>query len=163
MTSVRRFCAVSLVLAALAPFGAVHAQAELVGNWVLDSVTSAAVPPEMLPTVGALRITDAGGGKYALVSEATVAGVAGRSEVTFAIDGKDYTATSTPTPPGAPTVTQATERVSENVYKLLVKVDGQLIATALTELSSDGRTLTQTTTGIGQFAMLTSTAVYRRE
>jgi hypothetical protein len=57
----------------------------------------------------------------------------------------------------------AIERVSDSVYKISVKVDGQLIATALSEISGDGNTLTQTTTGIGQFATLSSTMVFRRK
>ena len=56
--------------------------------------------------------------------------------------------------PGAASVTQAMERVSDTVYKSSIKVGGQVIATALNELSSDGKTLTATTTGIGQFAVL---------
>ena len=66
-------------------------------------------------------------------------------------------------PPGAPAVTQAVERVSDTVYKLSVKVDGELIATALNEISADGKTLTQTTTGIARFAILTSKTVFRRK
>jgi hypothetical protein len=159
----QRMCVVSIALGALASVSTVQGQGALVGSWVLDPASSTAVAREALPTAGTLEITDAGGGKYTSVSEATMAGVSGRSEVTFAIDGKDYTTTSTPVPPGAPTVTQAVERVSESVYKLSIKVNGQLIATTLNELSADGKTLTQTTTGIGQFAVLTSTSVFRRK
>lgn len=151
-----------LAFGALVSLGPVQAQAELVGSWVLDTASSTA-PPGISPTAGTLEITDAGDGKFKSVSEATVAGVVGRSEVTFSIDGKDYAATSTPPPPGAPSVTQAVERVSDTVYKISVKVNGQLMATALSELSSDRNTLTQTTTGVGQFAALSSTTVFRRE
>ena len=155
-------CVVSVALGVLLLFGAADAQGAFVGSWVLDPASSTG-QPGMSPTAGTLEITAAGGGKYTSVSEATVAGVAGRSEVTFSIDGKDYATTSTPVPPGAPTVTQAIERVSDSVYKISIKVDGQLIATALNEISADGKTLTQTTTGIGQFAVLTSTTVFRRK
>ena len=55
------------------------------------------------------------------------------------------------------------ERVSDTVYKSSIKAGGQVIATALNELSSDGKTLTATTTGIGQFAALSSTMVFRRQ
>lgn len=40
-------------------------------------------------------------------------------------------------------------RVSDTVYNSSVKMNGQLLATAVTEISADGNTLTQTTTGIG--------------
>jgi hypothetical protein len=66
-------------------------------------------------------------------------------------------------PPGTPAVTQAIERVSDTVYKIIVKLNGQLVATSLNEISSDRNTLTQTTTGIGQFAALSSTLVFRRK
>ena len=134
----------------------------LVGSWVLDTASSKGVPG-VAPTAGTLEITRAGDGKYAYVSEATLNGVTGRSEVTLAIDGKDYTTTSTPLPPGGPTVTQAIERVSDTVYTISVKLNGQLMATSRNEISSDGKTLTQTTTGLGQFAALSSTLVFRRK
>jgi len=146
---------------AVAPFSSVLAQDVVVGSWVLDTASSKGVPG-MSPTAGTLEVAAAGDGKYTYVSEATVGGVVGRSEVTLTIDGKDYVTTSTPTPPGGPAVTQAIERVSDAVYKISVKVNGELVATSLNEVSSDGNTFTQTTTGIGQFAALTSTLIFRR-
>lgn len=151
-----------LAIAALVPHGSVSAQAEFVGSWVLDAESSQ-LPAGVAPTDLTLEITEAGDGKFKSVSETTVNGVTGRSEVTFAVDGKDYATTATPAPPGAPSVTQAVERVSDTAYKQSVKVNGQLLATALTEISGDGKTLTQTTTGVGQFASLSSTAVFRRK
>jgi hypothetical protein len=109
-----------------------------------------------------MQITAAGGGKYTSVSEATVAGMTGRSEITFEVDGKDYAVTATPTQPGA-ALTQSIERVSDTVYKSSLKVNGQLLVTALTEISADGKTLTQTSTGVGQFAALSSTMVFQRQ
>jgi hypothetical protein len=162
MHPAKRLCVAVLAFAALAPLPSVQAQDVFVGSWVLDPATSSA-PPGLVPTAGPLEITAAGDGKYTSISEATMGGVEGRSEVTFSIDGKDYATTSTPAPPGGPSVTQAIERVSDSVYKISVKVDGQLIATALNEISGDGNTLTQTTTGIGQFATLSSTMVFRRK
>ena len=157
MNLAKCFGALPIVLALSGP---VHAQEAFVGNWVLDPAASKA-PPGMAPTGGTLAITDAGGGKYTSVSEATVGGVSGHSEITFAVDGKDYVITSTPAQPGAE-VTQSIERVSDTAYKASVKVNGELIATALTELSSDRNTLTQTTTGLGQFAGLSGTMVFKR-
>jgi hypothetical protein len=162
MDPVKRFCVVAFACAVLAPCLSVHAQDAFVGSWVLDPASSSA-PPGLVPTAGTLEISDAGDGKYTSVSEATMGGVAGRSEVTFSIDGQDYAATSIPAPPGGPAVTQAIERVSDTVYRISVKMDGELIATALNELSGDRNTLTQTTTGIGQFATLSSTMVFRRK
>lgn len=162
MNLAKCLCAVSLALATLVPLGAVQAQAEFVGSWVLD-MASSTLPAGVAPTAGTLEVTDAGAGKFKSVSEATVNGVTGRSEVTFAVDGKDYETTSTPPPPGAPSLTQAVERVSDTVYKTIVKLNGEPLATALTEISGDGKTLTQTTTGLGDYAALSSTTVFRRK
>jgi hypothetical protein len=162
MNPAKRLCVVVLALAVLVSLGPAHAQDAFVGSWMLDPASSTA-PSGLVPTAGTLKISEAGDGKYTSVSEASMGGVDGRSEITYSIDGKDYPATSTPAPPGGPAVTQAIERVSDTAYKISVKVDGQLIATALNELSSDRKTLTQTTTGIGQFATLSSTMVFRRQ
>ena len=164
MNPAKCLCVALLALGALVPLGAVQAQAELVGSWVLDVASSTApagLPP---PTAGTLEVTDAGDGKFKLVTEATVNGAVGRADVTFSVDGKDYEIASTPAPPpGAPSVTQAVERVSDSVYKVTVKLNGQPMATALNEISADGKTLTQTTTGLGQYAVLSSTTVFRRK
>jgi hypothetical protein len=163
MNLAKTLAAVSLAFGlAAAPPSVVLAQDAFVGSWVLDTASSKGVPG-LAPTAGTLEVTRAGDGQYAYVSEATVSGATGRSEVTLAIDGKDYTTTSTPLPPGGPAVTQAIERVSDTVYKISVKLDGQLMATSQNEISSDGNTLTQTTTGLGQFAALSSTLVFRRK
>jgi len=147
---------------ALAPFGGVHAQDAFIGSWVLDAARSNA-GPGLMPTSATLELTAAGGGQYKSVSEATMAGINTRSEVTFAVDGKDYAVASTPTQPGTPALTQSIERVSDTVYKSSIKIGGQVIATALNEISGDGNTLTLTTTGIGQFAAISSTMVLHRK
>jgi hypothetical protein len=162
MNLARSLRVVSLALAALASSGLVGAQEAFVGDWVFDPAGYKGIP-QLAPTAGTLTITDAGGGRYTSVSEATVAGATGRSEITFSIDGKDYPVTATPSQPGAPSLAQSIERVSDAVYKSSLKLGGQEIATALNEISSDGNTLTLTTTGVGQFAVLSSTMVFRRK
>ena len=158
MRLVKSICVVSL--AVLAPFGAAQAQEALVGSWVLDTASWKG-PPQITPTGGTLKITDAGGGKFTSVSEVSMGGVTGHSEITYSVDGQDYAVTSTPAQPGA-TVTQSVARESDTVYTSNVKLNGQLMATAVTEISGDGNTLTQTTTGVGQFTALSSTAVFKR-
>jgi hypothetical protein len=151
-----------LVLAlVVALFSAAQAQDAFVGSWVLDPASSKGAPG-MVPTGGTLEITAAGGGKYTSVSEATIGGMTGRSEITFSVDGTDYAVTTTPAQPGT-TITQSMARDSDTVYTSDLKLNGQLIATAVTEISSDGKTLTQTTTGVGQFAVLSGTTVFQRK
>jgi len=151
------------VIAVLALLTASNVQAQevLVGSWVLDPAKSQG-QPGLVPTAGTATVTAAGGGKYTSVSEVTVGGVTGHSEITYSVDGKDYAVTATPTQPGA-AITQSLERVSDTLWSSNVKLNGQLMATVKTELSSDGNTLTQTTTGVGQFAALSSTVVFQRK
>ena len=151
------------VIAVLALLTASNVQAQdaLVGSWVLDPAKSQG-SAGLVPTAGTATVTAGGGGKYTSVSEVSVGGATGYSEITYSIDGKDYAVTTTPAQPGA-AITQSMERVSDTVWKSSLKVNGQLIATVTTEVSSDGNTLTQTTTGVGQqFAALSSTVVFKR-
>jgi hypothetical protein len=162
MKIVWAICSAALALAALAFFlGAAEAQDPLVGTWVLDPTKNQG-PPGAVPTAGTATIVAAGDGQYRAVSEVTVAGTTARSEVTYSVDGKDYAVTVAPAQPGV-ALTQSMERVSGTAWSSNVKLNGQLMATVVTELSSDGNTLTQATTGIGQFAALSSTTVFERK
>jgi hypothetical protein len=155
-------CVVSLALALLAPSDAARAQDSFVGSWVLDPASSKSTVPQMMPTDGTLEIAGAGDGKFTSTSAMSAGGTSGRSEITYAVDGKDYAVTATPAQPGV-ALTQSMERVSDTSFKSSLKMNGQLIATATTDVSGDGKTLTQTTTGLGQFAALSSTMVFKRK
>ena len=139
----------------------VQAQEALVGSWVLDPAKNQG-QPGMVPTAGTATVASAGGGQYKSISEVSIGGATGRSEITYSIDGKDYAVTTSAAPPDA-AITQSMERVSDTVWSSNLKVNGQLMATVKTEVSSDGKTLTQTTTGVGQFAALSSTIVFNRK
>jgi hypothetical protein len=78
------------------------------------------------------------------------------------VDGKDYPVTATPAQPGV-AITQSIARESDAVYKSDLRLNGQLIATAVTAISGDAKTLTQTTTGVGQFSVLSGTTVFQRK
>jgi len=151
------------VIAVLALLTASNVQAQevLVGSWVLDPAKSQG-PPGTVPTAGTATITDGGGGKFTSVGEISVAGATARSDITYSIDGKDYAVTITPAQPGA-VITQSMERASDTAWRSNLKLNGQLMATVMTEVSNDGKTLTQTTTGLGQFAALSSTVVFQRK
>ena len=161
MNPIKALCVVSLALGALGPSSFVQAQEALVGSWVLDPAKSQG-PPGTVPTAGTATVSAAGGGKYTSVGEVSVGDVTGRSEITYSVDGKDYAVAITPPQPGA-AITQSMERVSDTVWSSNLKLNGQLMATVKTEVSSDGNTLTQVTTGIGQFAALSSTVVFNRK
>jgi hypothetical protein len=139
-----------------------QSQEAFVGSWVLDAAASTA-PPGFAPTAGTLELKNAGGGRFTSVSETTVGGMVVQSEITFAVDGKDYPVTATPAAPGTPPITQSMEQVSATLYKSSIKSGGQELMTATTEISGDGKTLTQKATGVGQLTGLSSTSVYRRK
>jgi len=147
----------------LAPFFSASAQEAFVGTWVLDTAASTA-PPGTAPTAGTLEIKNVGGGQFTSITETTVGGMVVHAEITFALDGKDYPITRTPAaPPGTPPNTQSIEQVNATLYKGSIKVGGQEMMTVTTEVSGDGKTLTQKATGVGQIAGLSSTSVHRRE
>ena len=162
MNLAKCLCVVSLALGLLAPWDPVQSQEALVGSWVLEPAASKSSVAEMTPTAGTLQIAAVGDGKFASTSEVTVRGVSGRTEVTFAFDGKDYAVAAMPAQAGV-TLTQSIERVSATVYNSSLKINGQLFAAAVTEISADRNTLTQTSTGTGQFAGLSSTMVFKRK
>jgi len=148
----------------LAPFFSTSAQEAFVGTWVLDPAASTVPPGGDAPTAGTMQIKSVGGGQFIAISETTGrGGMVTHNEITFAVDGKDYPFTYTPATPGRPPTTQSIEQVNATLYKGAIKIGGQEMMTVTTEVSGDGKTLTQKATGVGQLAGLSSTSVYRRE
>jgi hypothetical protein len=146
----------------LAPVFCASAQEACVGAWVLDPAAST-VPPGAALTAGTLEIKNVGGGRFIAITETTAGGMVVRNEVTYAVDGRDYPFTYAPAIPGRPPTTQSIEQVNATLYKGSIKIGGQEMMTVTTEVSGNGKTLTQKATGVGQLAGLSSTSVYRRE
>jgi len=136
---------------------------KFLGTWTLNAAQSKA-PGGALPTSATVVVSKAGSGMYKSVSDTTMAGISGHSEITFATDGKDYTPVVTPTPPGgSPSISQSFERVSASSYKGSIKMNGQVIATTVNEVSADGKTFTITTTGVGPAAGVVAAMVFDRK
>jgi len=154
--------AVALVVVLAVAMLTARAQDAFVGTWVLDPAASI-VPPGAALTAGTLEIKNVGGGRFIAITETTAGGMVVRNEITYAVDGKDYPFTYTPTMPGRPPTTQSIEQVNATLYKGSIKMGGQEMMTVTTDVSGDGKTLTQKATGVGQIAGLSSTSVYRRE
>jgi hypothetical protein len=136
----------------LAPFFSASAQEACVGTWVFDPAASAVPPGGAAPTAGTLEINNLGAGQFIAISETTAGGMVVRNEVTYAVDGKDYPFTYTPAMPDRPPTTQSIEQVNATLYKGSIKIGGQEMMTVTTEVSGDGKTLTQKATGVGQIA-----------
>jgi hypothetical protein len=132
------------------------------GTWVLNAAKSNG-PPGTVPESSTVVVSEAGSGTYKSVSDSVIAGGAVHTEVTYAADGKDYTPVTTPARPGAPAVTQSFERIDATTYKISVKVNGQVVVTVLEEVSTDGRTMTITTTGTGRLAGVSNVTVFDKK
>lgn len=154
---------VGLVLVSRVAFAA--DEDKFLGTWALNAAQSKAPGGAgALPTNATVVVTKTGSGMYKSVSETTMGGVSAHSEITFATDGKDYAPVVTPTPPpGAASITQSFERVSATAYKGSIKLNGQVIATTLNEVSADGKTFTITTTGAGPAAGVVATMLFDRK
>lgn len=162
MSTVRRWGVAVLAVGSLYAGMLLAADDAFLGTWVLNASKSK-LPGGLMPESVTMVVTDAGGGKYNTVSDTAMQGVIAHSEITFALDGKEYTPVTTPAQPGMPPVTQVSERVSDSSYTTAVKVGGELIASTLSEVSGDGRSLTMTTTGEGQYAAISSVMVFDRK
>ena len=152
----------SLGLSACLATAGACAQAGFVGTWALNAAKSKGAPGAVPDSI-TMVVSDVGGGKFKSVSDSTMAGTNVRSEITFAVDGKEYAPVMTPEIPGRPSIVQTCEKVSDRVYKTELKIGGQVIATTLNELSADGKVITMTTTGVGQFAAASSTMVFDKK
>lgn len=161
MNTVRRFGIAAIAVGSFYASTLLAADA-FVGTWVLNTSKSK-LPGGLMPDSITMVVSDAGGGKYSTVSDTSMSGIMAHSESTFALDGKEYTPVTTPAQPGMPPVTQASQRVSDSSYTTAVKVGGELIATTLSEVSSDGKSLTMTTKGEGQYAAVSSVMVFDRK
>jgi len=157
--SVTRSLGLALVLAGPA---ALAQDDPFIGRWALNAAKST-FPAGGAPESMTLVVSDAGGGQLKSVSDISMSGFTIRGEITFAVDGQDYTPVSTPPAPPGMAVTQASERVSDRVYKTSIKVNGQVVSTMLNEVSEDGKTLTVTSTGEGPAAGANSVYVLDRQ
>ena len=157
MNLATRFAAA--VLSSMALSAAIAADDPFIGTWVLNVAKSEA-PLGAVPGSGMVTVTSAGAGRYKSVSQTTIGGATMYGEITFGLDGQDYKAIVNPAPPSATSLVQSFERVGTNAYRTTIKMNGQPIATTLSEVSPDGKTLTQTTTGVGARASAAAVTVY---
>jgi len=130
-----------------------------VGSWVLDAAKSKA---PLMPSAATVVISDLGGGKFKSVSVTSAGGQTVHSELTFAIDGKDYAAKTDPALPRGTSLTQSFEKLSATSYKTTLKLRGEEVGTTVQELSADGRTMTLTTAAGTNGSMSTLLVFNRR-
>lgn len=129
-----------------------------VGTWVLDPAQSKA---PLVPSSSTVVISDVGGGKFKSVSDTAAGGQHVHSELTFAVDGRDYPLQTNPTPPAGVVITQSFSQLSATRYQTTLKLRGQEVASTLQELGSDGKTMKITSTA-GTNASMSTVLVYNR-
>ena len=149
----------ALVVAERAAFAA--DEDKFLGNWALNPSKSSG-PAGVVPSSATMALSKTSSEMYKSVSELSLGGQSQHSEITFAIDGKEYSPVTTPAPQAGTMLTESFERVSAGAYKASVKLNGMLVATILYELSADGKTLTSTTTGVGAAANVSAKLVFER-
>ena len=130
-----------------------------VGTWVLDPAQSKA---PLVPSSSTVVISDLGSGKFKSVSDTAAGGQQIHSELTFAIDGRDYTLQTNPAPPAGTSITQSFQKLSATSYQTTLKLRGQEVASTVQELAPDGKTMKITTTA-GTRASMSTLLVYNRK
>jgi hypothetical protein len=129
-----------------------------VGTWVLDPAQSKA---PLMPSTSKVVISDLGSGKFKSVSDTAAGGQQVHSELTFAVDGRDYALQTNPAPPAGTSITQSFLQLSATSYKTTLKLRGQEVASTVQELGSDGKTMKITSTA-GTNASMSTLLVYNR-
>jgi hypothetical protein len=130
-----------------------------VGTWVLDPAQSKA---PLVPSSSKVVISELGGGKFKSVSDTAAGGQQVHSELTFAVDGRDYPLQTTPAPPAGTVITQSFAQLSATSYQTTLKLRGQEVASTVQELGPDGKTMKITTTA-GTHASMSTLLVYNRK
>ena len=161
MKDTTRSALAALLLGLAVSFASTNSVAQenrFLGSWVLDTAKSKA---PLLPSSSTVTISDAGGGKFKSASDTSAGGQTIHSEITFAVDGKDYPTQTNPAPPRGMSLTQSFEKMSATSYKTTLKLGGQEVATTVQELSDDGKTMTLTSTA-GTNGSMSTVLVYNR-
>lgn len=113
-----------------------------VGTWVLDAAKSTFGVPAAAYKSSTLKIEATSDGQKIDVDTTGASGPPIRYSFTASFDGKDYPV------PGIGTVTL--KRVDARTVERVHKTNGKPSMTILTKVSRDGKTLTQTQTGVGR-------------
>ncbi|HXZ67517.1 MAG TPA: hypothetical protein VEH07_02910 [Alphaproteobacteria bacterium] len=128
---------------------------KFIGTWGLDLAGMPASPPP--PKSVTLVTSDVGGGKWKSTVETVGAdGKTTKSEVTYAVDGKDYPAS------GDPNIdSNAFTSPDPNTLVIAEKKGGKLVDTLTTKLSADGNT--QNASTVSADMKTTTTGVWKRK
>ena len=162
MTPTIRFVVSSVACLGLSSFlsGAAFAQSDpQVGVWRLN-VAKSTYSPGPAPKSATTRIEAAGAGTKVVVDQVMADGATRHWEFTANYDGKDSAVTGNN--PDADTV--ARTRTNANTVQTISKKGGKVTTTQASVVSSDGKTRTVTTTGVGATGQkVNNVAVYEKQ
>ena len=162
MTTTRRFLVSSVACLGLSAFlsGAAVAQSDpQVGVWRLN-VAKSTYSPGPAPKSATTRIEAAGAGTKVVVDQVMTDGTTRHWEFTANYDGKDSAVTGNN--PDADMV--ARTRTDPNTVQTISKKGGKATTSQTSAVSSDGKTRTVTTTGVGANGQkVNNVAVYEKQ
>jgi hypothetical protein len=114
-----------------------------IGTWTLNLAQSSYDPPNLAPKSQTTKITTAGNMLTAITDGVDADGKKVQTEITYALDGKDYAYEGVPDPNS----TRVYTRVDDHHYTFATKVNGLITTTSRVAVTPDGKTRTITTTG----------------
>ena len=134
-----------------------------IGTWKLN-VAKSTFNPGPPPRSNTVKIEDvAGGGQKQTFDGINAQGTPFHSERVTKFDGADVRLEAV-TPQSTAVSTNAFRRLSDRSFEVIVRADGKVTSTSRIVVSSDGKTLTQTTTGSNaQGKPVDNTAVWDRQ
>jgi hypothetical protein len=135
-----------------------------VGTWNLN-VEKSEADPGPLPKSLTLRIEPAAGGAQKHTAEAVTAkGEKRVTERTAKYDGVEVPVDETPKPAHGASVTNSFRRLDERSFEVTTRRDGKVSNTSTLTVSPDGKTMTQTSTGLNlQGEKATGRAVFEKQ
>ena len=115
-----------------------------IGSWRLNMLKSV-YSPGPLPTVKSQIVTHEAvpNGIRTVIESVGADGKVGRTEITAMFDGKEYELKGAANP-----TTRVYRRIDNRSFEYVERVNGRVTVTTKVEISPDGKTRTNTTTGI---------------
>ena len=137
--------AVAIVVSLVVPSLLAQSSDLWVGRWKLN-VAKSTYSPGPPPTAKSQIITHEAvlNGIRTIIETVDAKGATSRREITALFDGKEYEVKGNPVP-----TTRVYRRIDNRSYEYVERVNGQIRVTMRVEISPDGKTRTNTTTGVG--------------
>jgi len=135
--------AVAVVVAVVASSAFAQPKDPWVGKWKLNMLKSLYTPGPLPPIKSQIITHEAvPNGIRTIVETVDARGTIERQEITAMFDGKEHELKGAPMP-----ATRVYRRIDDRTYEYVQRVNGRVTVTTRVEISPDGQTRTNTTTG----------------